>query len=121
MSLGAATIGKHFHLKPGAADISNNRALGTDPGHQFTARSSMDLPGRFRFDVQARAVGSISGAPGVPAYAEADARIAWQAAGALELYVAGENLLHKTHLESNDPNRAQRIARSVYAGTRIRF
>jgi iron complex outermembrane receptor protein len=120
-SLGAATIGKHFHEKPGAIDLTNNRALGTDPGHQFTARSSMDLTKRLRFDVDARAVGGISGSPGVPSYVEAAARLGWQAAGALELYVAGENLLHRTHLESNDPNRAQRIARSVYAGARIRF
>lgn len=120
ISLGAATIGKHFHVKAGHADISNDRALGTDPGHQFSARSSMDLTKRLRFDVEARAVGGIPGTPPVPAYVEADARLGWQV-GPLELYVAGENLLHKTHLESNDPTRAQRIARSVYAGTRIRF
>jgi iron complex outermembrane receptor protein len=81
----------------------------------------MDLTRSLRLDVDARAIGSIPGAPGVPAYAEADARLAWEVADRLELYVAGENLLHRTHLESNDPNRAQRIARSVYAGTRIRF
>jgi iron complex outermembrane receptor protein len=121
ISLGTTTIGKHFHHKNGAVDLTNDRALGTDPGHRFTARSSLDVTNRLRFDIQTRAVGPISGAPGVPAYAEADARLAWQVADALELYVAGENLLHKTHLESNDPNRAQRIARSVYAGTRIRF
>jgi iron complex outermembrane receptor protein len=121
MSLGATTVGKHFHLKHGVFDITNNRPLGTDPGHQFTARSSMELPGRLRLDVDGRAVGAISGAPGVPAYVEADARLGWQVAGPLELYVAGGNLLHRTHLESNDPNRAQRIARSVYAGTRLRF
>jgi iron complex outermembrane receptor protein len=119
ISLGAATIGKHFHHKNGAIDLTNDRALGTDPGHQFTARSSMDLGRRLRLDLDGRAVGAISG--GVPAYVEADGRLAWQVADALELYVAGENLLHKTHVESNDPSRAQRIARSVYAGTRIRF
>ena len=120
ISLGAATIGKHFHLKPGAVDLTNDRALGTDPGHQLNARSTMDLTRRLRFDVEARAVGGIPGTPPVPAYVETDARLGWDV-GPLELYVAGENLLHRTHLESNDPNRAQRIARSVYAGTRIRF
>ncbi|HEY1604388.1 MAG TPA: TonB-dependent receptor plug domain-containing protein [Allosphingosinicella sp.] len=120
VSLGAATIGKHFHMKPGHADLTNDRALGTDPGHQLSARSSIDLTRRLHFDVAARAVGGIKGTPPVPAYVEADARLGWDV-GPFELYVAGENLLHKTHLESNDPSRAQRIARSVMAGTRIRF
>ena len=39
----------------------------------------------------------------------------------VELFVAGNNLLHRTHAESNDPGRAQLAERSVYAGARLRF
>ena len=35
----------------------------------------------------------------------------------VELFVAGNNLLHRTHAESNDANRGQLAERSVYVGT----
>ena len=39
----------------------------------------------------------------------------------VELYVTGDNLLHATHLESNDPIRTQPIERMVSLGTRLKF
>ena len=40
--------------------------------------------------------------------------VAYRLTEAVELYVAGSNLLHATHLESNDPERAQLAQRSLY-------
>jgi hypothetical protein len=42
-------------------------------------------------------------------------------AQAAALFIAGRNLLHRIHLETDDAQRAQRIERSVFWGTRVRF
>ncbi|HEY0412153.1 MAG TPA: TonB-dependent receptor [Allosphingosinicella sp.] len=119
-SLGASTLHKNFRLKNGAVDLAGRASLGADPDYQFTARSEVDLTDRVRFDADVRAVGPLRN-PHLPGYVEADARIGWRVAGPVELYVAGNNLLHRTHQESNDVKRAQRSERSVYFGTRLRF
>ena len=43
------------------------------------------------------------------------------AQGRQALFVAGRNLLHGTHPESNDTDRAHLVQRSVALGTRLRF
>jgi iron complex outermembrane recepter protein len=58
----------------------------------------MDLPRDFALDVWLRRVGALKN-PAVPAYLEADLRLAWQITGRLELSVDGRNLLHERHLE----------------------
>jgi iron complex outermembrane receptor protein len=119
-SLGVSTLGKRFKVKPGVIDISAGASLGFDPDYQVTARSEVDLTDRLQLDLGLRAVDDLEN-PHLAAYLEGDARLNWRATDALDLYVAGNNLLHATHQESNDANRAQRIARSVYVGARIRF
>ena len=71
-------------------------------------------------DVGLRAVDGLE-TPDISGYVEADARLGWTVSDQLELFVAGSNLLHRTHAESNDANRAQLAERSVHVGTRIRF
>lgn len=120
LSLGAAALNKDFRLKAGAVDLANRASLGADPDYQLVARSHIDLTDRVQLDLGLRAVDDL-GSSDVGGYVEADARLAWRASDTIELYVAGNNLLHKSHAESNDSTRAQRIERSVFLGTRLRF
>jgi len=119
-SLGLAALNKDFHLKNGAVDLANRASLGADPDYQIMARSQFDLTDRVQLDLGLRGVDDL-GASGLGGYVEADARLAWRVSDPIELYVAGNNLLHKSHVESNDSSRAQRVQRSVYLGTRLRF
>jgi iron complex outermembrane receptor protein len=119
-SLGVAALGKDFHLKNGAVDLANRASLGADPSYQAIARSQLDLTDRLQLDIGLRGVDDL-GDSGVGGYVEADARLAWRVSDLIELYAAGTNLLHKSHVESNDTTRAQRIERSVHVGTRLRF
>ncbi len=50
----------------------------------------------------------------VPAYAELDARLGWQPVAALELSLAGRNLLHEQHAEFGTPAARREIQRGVY-------
>ena len=118
---GTATwLGKNFEVRPGAIDLTSGASLGQDPDYQFALRSRMTLPQGVLFDFGLRAVDGLD-SPAIPGYVEADARLSFRLSDIVELYVAGDNLLQAKHLESNDVPRAQWIARSVYAGTRLRF
>ncbi len=121
LNLGATKIWKDFRMKPGRVDIANRDSLGHDPDIQLFARSTLDVTDRLRLSGGLRYIGDIESDPPIGDYVEADARIGFQLTDLIELYVAGSNLLHRTHLESNDPQRAQRPQRSIYAGTRLRF
>ena len=83
-------------------------------------RSQLDLGSGVSLDTQARLVDSLPNPP-VKTYVDADARLAWQVGVAIELYLTGTNLLHKTRDESNDASRGQLVRRSIMAGTRARF
>jgi iron complex outermembrane receptor protein len=119
-SLGVAALGKNFRLKDAAVDLADRASLGADPDYQLIARSQIDLTDRLQLDLGLRGVEDL-GAGSVGGYVEADARLAWRISKPIELYVAGNNLLHKSHAESDDVQRAQRIRRSVHLGTRLRF
>jgi iron complex outermembrane receptor protein len=120
LSAGGAWLHKAFKVTDGERDISSGASLGRDPVYQLQLRSQMNLPHGIVFDADVRAVDDLE-APHIDGYVEAGARVGIAVADNVELYVAGENLLHASHFESNDVQRTQRIARSVYFGTRLRF
>ncbi|HEX8622195.1 MAG TPA: TonB-dependent receptor, partial [Allosphingosinicella sp.] len=120
VSVGASALGKNFRLRDGAVDLANRASLGADPDYQIVARTDIDLTGRLQLALGVRGVDDL-GASGLGGYVEADARLALRLSGAVELYAAGRDLLHGSHVESNDPGRAQRVRRSLYVGTRLRF
>jgi iron complex outermembrane receptor protein len=120
VSAGANLLGKHFRPKTGVTDIGAMSAVGRDPNHQFTLRSQMDLGDRFTLDADLRAIDALKRSA-IPAYVEANARLAYRLTDSLELYVAGSNLLHDRHLESNDSDQGQAVPRILYAGARIRL
>jgi iron complex outermembrane receptor protein len=109
-----------LHVKSGRIDISNGRNETADPQHQVALRSSLDLPHGLELDAGLRWVDTLRNnngpTPGsVPAYFELDARLAWHVTDALELSIAGRNLLHDRHPEYGFPAPGRtEVERSVY-------
>ncbi len=121
LNLGVSTLFKHFRQKPGHLDLATGDAIGHDPEVQLFARSQFDLTGRLRLYASLRYIGRIASDPPLGSYVEADAQITYRLTDSLDLYAAGANLLHATHQESNDPDRAQLAQRSILLGARVRF
>lgn len=121
LNLGLSTLFKHFRQKPGHVDLATGDSLGHDPEVQLFARSQFDLTSRLRVNAGLRFIGKIESDPPIGSYVEADAMVGYRLTDALELYASGNNLLHKTHQESNDPERAQLAQRSILVGARMRF
>ena len=121
LTLGLSTLFKHFRQKPGHLDLAVGDATGHDPEFQLFARSQFDLTSRLRINAGLRFIDDIESNPPIGSYVEADARITYRLNETLDLYAAGNNLLHRTHQESNDPERAQRVQRSILVGARVRF
>jgi iron complex outermembrane receptor protein len=121
LTLGLSTVFKDFREKPGHSDLALRASLGRDPDFQLFTRSQFDLSERLSLNAGLRYIDGIDTTPEIGAYVEADARIGYRLTDLVEIYAAGSNLLHGSHLESNDPQRAQRARRSLHAGARVRF
>jgi iron complex outermembrane receptor protein len=121
LSLGVSTLFKRFHQKPGHVDLATGDAIGHDPEVQLFARAEFDLTSRLRINAGLRFIDDIESDPPIGSYVEADAQLTFRLSEKLDLYAAGLNLLHATHQESNDPDRAQLAQRSVMVGARVRF
>ncbi len=114
----------HIRPKSGSTDVSKGSVESSDPNHQFFLHSSLDLPGHLQFDSALRYVTHLAD-QGVPAYAELDARLAWEPIPKLEFSIVGQNLLHNRHPEfgrQSGPRAApQEIERGVYGKALWRF
>jgi iron complex outermembrane receptor protein len=124
---GYTLLREHLRVKPGQYDLSNARYETADPEHQFSIRSSLNLPWHAELDAGLRWVDTLQTyngpTPGtVPAYFELNTRLAWHASERLELSLAGQNLLHNHHPEYGmpDPTRVE-IQRSVYGKVAWRY
>jgi iron complex outermembrane receptor protein len=120
-TIGATRLWKHFKVDEGRTDLANLAAIGDDPKWQLKVGTDVDLGKRVQLSLDGRWSGAIETAPRIPSYVEASGRIAWTITDAIELFVRGRNLLHATHVESNDVNQGQRPQRSIVAGSRLRF
>jgi iron complex outermembrane receptor protein len=121
LNLGVSTLFKDFRQKPGHLDLAAGDAVGHDPEVQLFARSQFDLTDRLRVNAGLRFIDEIKSAPPIGSYVEADAQVTFRLTEQLDLYASGTNLLHETHQESNDPDRAQLAQRSVLVGARVHF
>lgn len=124
LNLGLSTLWKDFDEAPGRLDLAQRDSLGHDPNLQLFARAEITPIERLRLNVGLRRIGALDDSatePPIDGYFEADANLSFRLSDAVELYVAGSNLLHASHLESNDTARVQLAQRSVYVGTRLRF
>ncbi|MES2442878.1 MAG: TonB-dependent receptor [Pseudomonadota bacterium] len=120
VSAGATLLKRDFGVRQGGTDIGGAASIGRDPSYQVMLRSQVTLPQGLIFDAGLRAVDSLPN-PHVDGYVEADARLAYRITDAVELYVAGDNLLHASHVESNDVQRTTLIERNISLGARLRF
>lgn len=124
INAGLSTVWKRFHEAPGHADLALRDSLGHDPNVQLFFRAEINPIERLRLNLGLRRIGALNDSPTEPAiagYFEADANLTYRLNDTIELYVAGSNLLHETHLESNDRERVKLAQRSLYLGTRLRF
>jgi iron complex outermembrane receptor protein len=119
-SLGATTLFKHLRDKDGHRDLIPRNSVGADPKWQLTARSQMGITDQLLLALDGRAVGALREGPGSESYVEAGGQLSYQLRPELQLFVAGRNLLHRTHSETNDPS-GQLASRSIYGGLRSRF
>jgi iron complex outermembrane receptor protein len=124
---GYTLLVEHLRVKPGQMDLNNALNETADPKHQFSLRSSLNLPMHSEFDAGLRWVDTLHNNNGatvgtVPSYIELNTRLAWHASDRLELSMVGENLLHNHHPEYGfpDPTRVE-IERSVYGKLAWRY
>jgi len=120
LHVGYEYLHESLHVRPGQFDLNAALNETADPKHQFSVRSSLDLPAQLHWEATVRWVdalvvnsGTIAGT--VPAYFELDTRIGWALSSSLEVSVTGQNLLHDHHPEYGfpGPDRVE-IERSVY-------
>lgn len=81
---------------PPAGTAEIRRTKDRIPTHQAHLRSSLDLGRSWKLDVQLRFVDRVED---IPAYLEADLRLACSLSENLELSLVGQNLLHDKHAE----------------------
>jgi iron complex outermembrane recepter protein len=105
---------------PGSMDKTFGSTESHDPNQYGTLRQSVDLPAHLQLDVGFRHVGQIVN-HAVPAYGEADGRLAWQATPRLECSVVGRNLLHAHHAEFGALATRKDLERSVSGNVVWRF
>jgi iron complex outermembrane receptor protein len=105
---------------PGSRDISGGVSEANDPHHLFSFRTAVDLPRNVEFDAMLRSIGELPN-PRVPAYTELNLRVGWRATPQLEIWGAGQDLLHARHPEfgPDTPARVQ-FERAVRVGITFR-
>ncbi len=104
----------HIWPNPGSTDTSRGATESQAPDRQLFLHSSIDLPAHLGFDAGLRVIGEIA-RPGVPAYAELNARLTWQPTAKVDLSIVGQNLLNPRHIEFGAPGATRReIERGVY-------
>ena len=117
---GYTLLEEHLHVKPGQTDLNAALNETADPEHQFSLRSSLNLPRHAELDAALRWVDTLRNnngpVPGsVPSYFELDTHFAWHASDRLELSLVGQNLLHNRHAEYGFPGPARpEIGRTAY-------
>jgi len=87
-------------------------APGNDPHHQFRLSSAWTLGSDVDLDVTLRRVSALRYTD-VPAYNEADARLAWRFSPGLEAALSGRNLRHAQHREMGAGAGAVLVGRTV--------
>ncbi len=87
-----------LHRSRSSNNPQNENPEGRSPQHQFSVRSSVDLPYDMEFDLGLRYVDSLS-TLSVPSYFSLDARLAWRPRQNFEIAIVGQNLLDDAHPE----------------------
>lgn len=113
-----------LHRKPGSLDPNAERDEGRSPHHQFTLRSSWDLPWHLELDTQLRYVDQLPDL-GIPSYLVLDARLGWHPTRNLEFALVGQNLFAARHREFEPsalvPTQRTAVQHSIYGKVTWRF
>ncbi len=120
LTAGYNAMREHLRFRADSLDVAGTQAIGDDPKYQVSLRSSMSLPDGFALELALRNIGALPN-PAVPSYTELDAHLGWKISGALELSLAGFNLLHKRHPEFGPVASRGELERNVTAGVRWTF
>lgn len=108
---------QRLRLEPDSTDTNTATtgvpALGNDPSHYWTLRSSFDVSEDQQFDLAVRNVGALPN-PATPAYTAVDARFGWRVRRDLEWSVLVQNLFDREHIEFGTPGTASEAARAVF-------
>lgn len=116
-----------LRVQEGEMDINNARNEWADPKHQFSVRSSFELPYRISINPAFRWVDDLIINDGgsrraTASYAELNAKIIWAATDNLNISLVGRNLLNNHHLEYDFGNREPvEIQRSIYGKVTVQF
>ncbi|HXT41940.1 MAG TPA: TonB-dependent receptor, partial [Candidatus Angelobacter sp.] len=112
-----------LHRDAGSQDTTTEANEGRNPHHQFSLRSSLDLPHDIEFDCTLRYVESLPDFQ-IPSYVVMDARLAWRPLKNLELAIVGQNFLDDRHPEFQPvliPTERTEVQQSVYGKVTWRF
>jgi iron complex outermembrane recepter protein len=115
LSGGLVVQAVRLDVKPESADTAGGSltALGNDPSHYWTLRSSVDLSEDKQLDVDVRGVGGLPN-PAVPAYTAVDVRLGWRVRRDTEVSLGVQNLLDPSHVEFGAAGTASEVPRTVF-------
>ena len=105
-----------LHRSAGSGDTASEMDEGRSPHHQFSLRSTMDLPYHVQFDSVVRYVDDLP-TLNIGSYLTLDLRLGWRPTKNWELAIVGQNLLDDRHPEfspSTIRTQATEVQRSVY-------
>lgn len=112
LNAGYNYIKKDLRLDPGSRDVTSLGA-GTDPAHQFSVRSTMNLAHSLELDVTLRSIAQLTN-PNVPGYTALDARLGWAVSKDVDISLSGFNLLDPHHPEFGAAPGRSELGRSFY-------
>jgi iron complex outermembrane receptor protein len=118
---------ENLRVEPGKMDFNNALNETADPEQQVSLRSLVDFPHRIELDaglrwIDRRTINDAGVPTFVPDYVDLDVRLGWHPTDAIELSLAGQNLLHDRHPEYGKPGPGRvEIERNVYGKMVWRF
>jgi iron complex outermembrane receptor protein len=118
--LGYTWLDTDVSRAPGSRDVGGGVSEANDPHHLLSLRAAVDLPRNIEFDAMLRSIGALPN-PAVPAYTELNLRVGWRATPDIEIWGAGQDLLHDSHAEfgADTPGRVV-FERSLRVGITVR-
>ncbi len=119
LSAAVSFLHEDFRFDESASGFAGVAQLGSDPKHNASIRSAMDLCAGVTLDAALRHVGPFPD-PRLPAYLELDGRLGWRVDNRMTLSITGANLLHKRHQEYPGSS-GNLIPRQVMAGLQWRL
>jgi iron complex outermembrane receptor protein len=116
---GLVAQNQKLHVSGDNVDLGGLAALGNDPHHFASIRSSLDLSSALTWHFDVRRVGARPN-PDVAAYTAVDTRLSWKVNEQADVVLGVTDLLDRRHAEWGPaPNRAE-IERAVFVQLRLR-